>query len=219
MGLSWPNMASKTTSRASSTLSRASKTPPRASKTAPKRPQEPPRCAQDTPRELPESCFSQCVSIYSTFLGLLGAILLNMAVKMPSIASKTPSRSPREPPKYPHVHPTKSLQAASKSWPPVASSLERGQAPRVVWRWFARVGRLRLFWSFAENSKYHLEAAPKPEQESKETRKMKIWTRGIKSISFMPSQNKESEVRGMSPTGDRFLSCTRTGETKVQMIV
>ena len=99
--------------------------PPRRLHKPPKRPQEPPRCAQDTPRELPESCFSQCVSIYSTFLGLLGAILLNMAVKTPSVASKTTSRSPREPPRYPTC-----LQL-------------RGQAPRVVWRWFARVGRLR----------------------------------------------------------------------------
>ena len=99
--------------------------PPRLLQKPPKRPQEPPRCAQDTPRELPESCFSQCVSIYSTFLGLLRAILLNMAVKTPSVASKTTSRSPREPPRYPTC-----LQL-------------RGQAPRVVWRWFARVGRLR----------------------------------------------------------------------------
>ena len=40
--------------------------------------------------------------------------------------------------------------AHSKSrpqWPPT----ERGQAPRVVWRWFARIGRLRLSKTEASN--------------------------------------------------------------------
>ena len=114
----------------------------------PRHPQEPPRCSQDTsPRSPKIENFIMLFNLLA-FLGLLGGSSLNMAVKTPSVASKTPSRSPREPPRYPHVPPTKSLQAASKSWPPVASSFERGHAPRVVWRWFARVGRLRSNLSF-----------------------------------------------------------------------
>ena len=52
--LSWPDMASKTTSRAPGTLSTASKTPSRISQTAPKASKTPPRASKMLPRHVPE---------------------------------------------------------------------------------------------------------------------------------------------------------------------
>ena len=52
--LSWPDMASKTTSRAPGTCSTASKTPSGISQTAPKASKTPPRASKMLPRHVPE---------------------------------------------------------------------------------------------------------------------------------------------------------------------
>ena len=109
----------------------------------PRRPQELLSCARDTTREFPKLFFPMCFSICSTFSGLLGPSLLYMAVKTSSVASKIFLKSLRISLRYPHLRLTKSLQAASKRSFSMVSNPKRGQAPKVVWRWFARVRFLR----------------------------------------------------------------------------
>ena len=111
--------------------------------------QNAPKSLQDAPKTPPESSQNRVFHNVFQYIPLSWAFLGPSCSTWPSKRLQSPPKRlqdlpEREPPRYPHVPPTKSLQAASKSWPPVASSLERGQAPRVVWRWFARVGRLRL---------------------------------------------------------------------------
>ena len=93
--LSWPDMASKTTSRAPGTCSTASKTPSGISQTAPKASKTPPRASKMLPRHVPRSPkIENFIMLFNllAFLGLLGGSSLNMVVK-------TLPRCLQEPPK------------------------------------------------------------------------------------------------------------------------
>ena len=130
--LSWPDMASMTISRAPGTCSTASKMPSGISQTAPKASKTPPRAP--APKTRPEKSKNrkfhhvvQFARFPKTSWGIFAQHGRQNASKMPPRASKVCLRPSRPLP-----------ESASKSL-----LLGRGHLPRMVWRWFGRVGRLR----------------------------------------------------------------------------
>ena len=149
-------MASKTPPRHSKTPSRPSKTPPRISKMPPRRLQTPQRRPRSSPRRLqgrpprPQEasrCFQDASKAAPPRPQEASTCLQDAQYRFqdpPKCSSAAPKfyflarfmPSPCQFPKY-------ARDVCPQRPSTMADCQIRGRLPRVVWRWFARVGRLR----------------------------------------------------------------------------